>query len=90
MELHRLDCLASHGNLSHYDFCREKQKDFSQEQMRPKPLVKGQDLIDLGLTPGPVFSEILGALEDLQLEGRLTSKEESLDWVSGKYLTPDP
>ncbi len=89
LELHRLDCLASHGNLSQYDFCREKQKDFSQEQMRPEPLIKGQDLIDLGLEPGPVFSEILGAVEDLQLEGRLTSKEESLDWVRGKYLEDD-
>jgi poly(A) polymerase len=87
LELHRLDCLASHGNLSHYDFCKEKQKEFTLEQMRPKPLVRGQDLIDLGLKPGPAFSEILGTLEDLQLEGHLTDKEESLDWVREKYLT---
>ena len=87
LELHRLDCLASHGDLSQYDFCREKQEELTQEQMRPQPLVKGQDLIDLGLEPGPVFSEILGALEDLQLEGHLTSKEESLDWVRERYLS---
>jgi poly(A) polymerase len=86
LELHRLDCLASHGNLSQYDFCREKQKKFTEEQIRPQPLIKGQDLIDLGLEPGPVFSEILGTLEDLQLEGYLTSKEEILDWVREKYL----
>ena len=86
LELHRLDCLASHGDLSQYDFCREKQEELTQEQMRPQPLVKGQDLIDLGLKPGPVFSEILGALEDLQLEGHLTSKGESLDWVRERYL----
>ena len=87
LELHRLDCLASHGNLSNYDFCKEKQEAFTLEQMRPKPLIKGQDLIDLGMKPGPVFSEILDALEDLQLEGHLTDKEESLDWVREKYLT---
>ena len=90
LELHRLDCLASHGNLSQYHFCREKQKEFTEEQMRPQPLVKGQDLIDLGFEPGPIFSEILGALEDLQLEGHLSSKEESLDWVRERCLTPDP
>jgi poly(A) polymerase len=87
LELHRLDCLASHGNLSNYDFCKEKQEAFTLEQMRPNPLIKGQDLIDLGMKPGPVFSEILDALEDLQLEGHLTDKEESLDWVREKYLT---
>lgn len=87
LELHRLDCLASHGNLTNYDFCKEKQEAFTLEQMRPKPLIKGQDLIDLGMKPGPVFSEILDALEDLQLEGHLTDKEESLDWVREKYLT---
>lgn len=86
LELHRLDCLASHGDLSQYDFCRKKLEELTQEQMRPRPLVRGQDLIDLGLEPGPVFSEILGALEDLQLEGHLTNKEESLDWVREKYV----
>lgn len=87
LELHRLDCLGSHGNLTNYNFCLERQKKLTQEQIRPKPLVTGQHLIDLGLTPGPIFSEILGVLEDLQLEGHLTSKEESLEWVKGKYLT---
>ena len=87
LELHRLDCLGSHGSLTHYNFCLERQKQLTQEQIRPKPLVNGQHLIDLGLTPGPIFSEILGVLEDLQLEGHLTSKEESLEWVKGKYLT---
>ncbi len=86
LELHCLDCLASHGDLSQYDFCRKKLEELTQEQMRPRPLVRGQDLIDLGLEPGPVFSEILGALEDLQLEGHLTNKEESLDWVREKYV----
>ncbi|MEE8349452.1 MAG: HD domain-containing protein [Acidobacteriota bacterium] len=87
LELHRLDCQASHGNLSNYHFCRERQKVITEEQMRPPPLVKGQDLIDLGLDPGPIFSEILGALEDLQLEGGLTSKADGLDWVRERYLS---
>ena len=89
LELHRLDCLASHGNLSNYDFCREKQEQFSQEEIRPRPLINGRDLIDLGLEPGPIFSEILSSVEDLQLEGHLSSREESLNWVKENYLTAD-
>jgi len=86
LELHRLDSLASHGNLSSYHFCREKLEELSQEAMRPKPLINGHDLIRLGLEPGPIFSEIMSAVEDFQLEGKLSSKEETLDWVKKHYL----
>lgn len=86
MILHRLDCLASHCDLSSYRFCEQKLKEFSEEQIRPAPLVSGYDLIDLGLKPGTIFSEILTALEDLQLEGKLTTKENALKWVQEHYL----
>lgn len=85
LELHRLDCLASHGDLSSYQFCRTKLEELSQEVIRPQPLINGYDLIDLGLKPGPVFSEILTKVEDLQLEGGLTTREEALDWVKKNY-----
>lgn len=86
LELHRLDSLASHGKLSSYHFCQEKLEELSQEAMRPKPLINGHDLIRLGLEPGPLFSEILSAIEDFQLEGKLSSKEETLVWVKKHYL----
>lgn len=86
LELHRLDSLASHGKLSSYHFCQEKLEELSQEAMRPKPLINGHDLIGLGLEPGPLFSEIMSAIEDFQLEGKLSSKEETLDWVRKHYL----
>lgn len=86
LELHRLDSLASHGKLSSYHFCQEKLEELSQEAMRPKPLINGHDLIRLGLKPGPIFSEIMSAVEDFQLEGKLSSKEETLDWVRKHYL----
>lgn len=86
LELHRLDSLASHGKLSSYHFCQEKLEELSQEAMRPKPLINGQDLIRLGLEPGPLFSKILSAIEDFQLEGKLSSREETLDWVKKHYL----
>ncbi len=81
LELHRVDCLASHGDLSAYQFCQRKLAELSQEEIRPLPLVTGHDLIDLGLQPGPVFGELLARIEDLQLEGRLGSRREALEWV---------
>jgi poly(A) polymerase len=86
LELHRLDCLGSHGDLSNYDFCEEKLEESGQEVIRPKPLINGHDLIALGLKPGPIFSEILGLVEDRQLEGTLTTREEALDWVQSYRL----
>lgn len=85
LELHRLDCLASHGELSNYDFCRDKLSELDQEALAPPPLINGHDLIALGLKPGPLFSEILQQAEDLQLEGILTAREEALSWVRKTY-----
>ena len=87
LELHRLDCLASHGDLSNYDFCREKLSELDQEALAPPPLINGNDLIALGLKPGPIFSEILKRAEDLQLEGFLTAREDALSWVRKTYGT---
>jgi poly(A) polymerase len=90
LELHRLDCLASHGDLSNYDFAREKLREYSREAMKPRLLLNGRDLEEAGLTPGPLFKEILNALEDEQLEGRISTREEALGWLRSKYVgTPD-
>ena len=86
LELHRLDCLASHGDLSAYEFCAEKLHDFGPEDVRPDPLINGHDLIDLGLTPGPQFSDILTRVEDLHLENTLSSKEDAMAWVQDYLL----
>lgn len=88
LELHRLDCLACHGDLSSYEFCRKKLEEFSREKMKPAPLIGGHDLIALGLQPGPIFSRILTRLEDLQLEGHLGNREEALKWVREQFLAP--
>ena len=85
LELHRLDCLASHGDLSAYEFCAEKLHDFGPEDVRPDPLINGHDLIDLGLTPGPQFSDILTRVQDLHLENTLSKKEDAIAWVP-EYL----
>ncbi|MFH1567332.1 MAG: CCA tRNA nucleotidyltransferase [Gemmatimonadota bacterium] len=78
LELHRLDCVASHGQLDLYEFCREKVAASGEEQLRPPRLVNGHDLIELGGVPGPRFREILEQLEDEQLEGRLAARDQAL------------
>ena len=81
LELHRLDCESSHGDLTSYNFTREKLASTPPEVMRPRPLVTGNDLISAGYTPGPRFKEILAAVEDGQLEGRLPDKEAAMQFV---------
>ena len=81
LEQHRLDCVASHRDLSLYDFAREKLAATPPEIMRPAPILTGEDLIAQGYAPGPRFKEILGAAEDAQLEGRLQSKQQAIDWA---------
>jgi len=81
LELHRMDCLSSNGITESYEFVREKLQTMPPEAIRPQPLITGQDLIDTGYEPGPRFKEILGAVEDAQLEGRITSREAALQFV---------
>ena len=85
LALHRADCLASHGNLATYEFVREKLQETPPEQMRPAPLVGGDDLIAAGYIPGPKFREILNAVEDAQLEGRLPSKDDAMEFVRREF-----
>ena len=81
LELHRVDCLGSHGMLDNYEFLVRKQEEFANEPIIPPPLVRGDDLIALGLKPGPQFGEILEAVETRQLEGVLRDREEALEFI---------
>jgi poly(A) polymerase len=85
LELHRLDCRSSHGDLTSYNFTREKMAAMPPEVIQPKPLITGDDLIAAGYEPGPRFSEILSEVEDRQLEGRLRSKDEAMAFVSREF-----
>jgi len=85
LELHRIDCLSSNGNLDTYDFVRTKTAEFEEHDLKPPPLVTGGDLIDLGYAPGPLFSRILSAVEDAQLEGSLFDREQALSFVLSRF-----
>ncbi|HEV2718030.1 MAG TPA: HDIG domain-containing protein, partial [Terriglobales bacterium] len=85
LELHRLDCLSSHGDLTSYNFTRAKMASLAPDAIRPAPLLTGDDLIAAGYEPGPRFKEILSAVEDAQLEGRLQAKNQALEFVRREF-----
>jgi len=86
LELHRLDCLASHKGTDLYEYCQQQRQWITEEELKPAPLLNGHDLIALGLPPGPLFGKILHEIEDLQLEGEIHSRESALDHVKRNYL----
>lgn len=85
MELHRVDCLGSHGFLDNHGFLRAKQEEFAHEPLIPKPLVTGHDLLAQGVTPGPIIGQILEAVQTRQLEGAFPDREAALAWVKNEY-----
>jgi poly(A) polymerase len=85
LELHRLDCLAGNRNLENYGLVQRKLEELPAEQLKPAPLVTGTDLIAEGYEPGPRFAEMLAAVEDAQLEGRVGSREEAMKMVRGMF-----
>ena len=85
LELHRLDCLASHGMLDNYQFCRNQLENLTLDELHPPRLLNGDDLIAIGFTPGKIIGEILHALEDQQMEGRINSKNEAIIFVEDNW-----
>jgi poly(A) polymerase len=85
LELHRIDCLSSNGIVESYEYTREKLRALPPEAIRPEPLITGQDLIEAGYEPGPRFKEILGAVEDAQLEGRLATLQAAMEYVRREF-----
>ncbi|PYU98101.1 MAG: phosphohydrolase [Acidobacteria bacterium] len=71
LELHRLDCLSSHRDLTNYELARRMLEETPPQEIKPAPLVRGDDLIAKGYKPGPLFKQILQTVEDAQLEGKV-------------------
>jgi putative nucleotidyltransferase with HDIG domain len=84
--LHRLDCMGSHGDLSLLRFAVTARERFAAEAPRPPRVLTGDDLVALGLPPGPAFARILRFVEDAWLERRVASKEEALKLVRDRFL----
>lgn len=85
MALHRLDCLSSHRQLESYEFVQRFLAVTPPEQVRPERLLTGDDLQAMGYRPSPLFSRILRALEDAQLEGQIRTREEAEKYVLTEF-----
>ncbi len=88
LELHRLDCLASHGDLTNYELARRLLAETPPEEIKPAPLLRGNDLIARGYTPGPLFKKILQFVEDAQLEGKIHTPGDALRLVAEEFPLP--
>ncbi len=78
LELHRLDCLASNGRTDAYEFAKAKLEELGQEELKPKRLISGRDLIAAGHSPGPGFARALEAVETAQLDGEIRTHDQAL------------
>jgi poly(A) polymerase len=85
LALHRMDCLASSGNLDHYHFARQRYESMPQEEVRPQPLLTGRELIAAGYQPGSAFKSMLHAVEEAQLEGSIHSPEEAMALIRQQF-----
>ena len=85
LELHRLDCLSSHRSMDSHEWVRAKLRELPAEVIRPRPLVNGDDLIEMGYPPGPRFKEILQAVETAQLEEQIVSREAALKFIKEQF-----
>jgi poly(A) polymerase len=87
LELFRVNCLSGNTKLDVYMDCMQKVKEY-QQTAAAAPLINGDDLIEMGYSPGPIFNEILQTIEDLQLEGVLQTREEALEHTKRAFPLP--
>jgi poly(A) polymerase len=85
LALHRLDCLSSNRQLQSYEFVQHFLANTPPEQVRPERLLTGDDLQAMGFQPGPLYSQILGSLEDAQLEGQISTKEDARKYILKRF-----
>jgi poly(A) polymerase len=89
LALHRALAVAGGASLDHVAFCEHLLATLSPEELNPPPCVTGEDLIALGLKPGPEFKRLLESARTAQLEGQVTSKAQALELVRA-LLSPRP
>jgi len=81
LQLHRLDCLGSHGRLDVHDFLVMQSAELARKpEIRP-PLLTGADLIELGMKPGPAMGKLLAELREKQLQDELKTRTGARNWA---------
>jgi putative nucleotidyltransferase with HDIG domain len=90
MDVAFMDAMASSSYLGFWHFCRNAMSTMTAEEIRPPRLIGGDDLKQLGFTPGTKFKAILKDVEDQQLDGMLATREDALKYVLTNYELSDP
>jgi len=85
VELARIHLMGEEKDLGDLNYVLSKRASWTDKDICPEPHITGNDLIEMGFTPGPIFKEILTAVEDAQLEGRLTNRSEAIEFVKQRY-----
>jgi putative nucleotidyltransferase with HDIG domain len=84
LELHRADALAAGRDTDHVAYCERLLCEWTKDDLDPPPLLTGDDLIQAGYKPGPIFKKILDAVREAQLDGTIRTTEEA--WALGNRL----
>jgi poly(A) polymerase len=84
LQLHRVDCLGSHGRLDVYHFLIDQSKALDQQPEIHPPLLNGDDLIKLGMRPGPAMGALLNEIREKQLQDELKTPSEARAWAKAQ------
>ena len=81
VKLHRADALASHADTGDIDHAEQVRVSLPPETISPESVLKGADLLALGLTPGPIFGQLLDEVTEEQLQGVIETRDDALAFV---------
>jgi poly(A) polymerase len=84
LQLHRLDCVGSHGRLDVYDYLVEQAKELEKKPEIHPPLLTGDDLLAMGMKPGPAMGQLLAEIREKQLSDELQTSDEAKEWVKNE------
>jgi poly(A) polymerase len=87
LQLHRVDCLGSHGRLDVYDFLVKQAKELEKQPEIHPPLLKGDDLMKLGMRPGSAMGALLNEIREKQLQDELKTPSEARAWAKQQMQT---
>jgi poly(A) polymerase len=88
LELHRIDCSSSHGDLKYYEFLKHQLETMKPDEIDPPSLVTGHDLRAMGIPPGRAMGLMLEAIRVAQLEGTVETRDSAL--ALAKKMASEP
>lgn len=89
LELHRLDCLSSHGDLSNHSFLEKYLNDLRNEPVLPDPWITGRDILSLGVPQGKDIGLWHKKAYEAQLENRFENRDALLAWLKTELAKVD-